>query len=102
MKKFIHNGHFELWTWCADNSDMGTKDWPGWDYFPPQLNDCFACDYAEGDCSRCPLGGRDNHGHCLLGLVRAWKRETNRVRRRRLALAIRDIPVNDDVECEYL
>ena len=102
MKKFIQNGHWELWEWCADNPGKEKKDWPGWCCFPRQLNDCFACGYAEGDCSRCPLGGRDNQGHCLLGLVRAWNREKNPVRKSQFAMAIRNIPVNDGVEVEYI
>lgn len=101
MKKFNATGHSELWEWAANNPEKEKSEFPGWGTrYERQPHDCFACGYAEGDCNFCPLGGRDNRGKCLLGLVRAWKREKNPERRRELALAIKNIPVNDGIEVE--
>jgi hypothetical protein len=109
-KPFNHTGHKEIWQWLSEDPGREKEDWPGWGDSKPIVNDCFACEYRDltnnhRDCNDCPLiwppnrdGSRvcDNDG----GLWATWffdaKTESERTK---LAIAIRDVPVREGVEC---
>lgn len=103
--------HIDLWNWLAGNPNSDKEDWPGWvknggDHHPADY--CFACDYALGNCARCPLywKGDSNNATCIgpvekcldpnSGLYSAWLFSRDNGVRKELALRIARLPLKPD------
>ena len=109
---FNHTAHVQLWTWLADNPDRTKEDWPGWDYYKRQDNDCFACTVSRALCHEaqspreyfdvchryCPLKWPRNKP-CYAGVYGIWCDNDNYKVRRKLAQYIANLPVKEGIQC---
>ena len=45
----------DLWDHLADNPEMEKYEWPGWNEVGDMQSDCPCCEYADSNCTECPL-----------------------------------------------
>lgn len=108
---FNHTGHQKLWNWLAENPGKIKGEWLEWRAYYSVSYGCFACDYAcklsieiTGKhtagyrCKHCPLvwGTKNCFNN---GLYFKWDICNDPIERKKMAEAIRDLPVRDGVEC---
>ena len=103
--EWLKKQHYELWDWLAKNPDKHKREWEGFKYCEPVLNNCFACQflnelfklnrvpmYRYGRCWSCPI--MENIG-CSSGLYINQEHSNDASERIKLAKRIRDLEWNE-------
>jgi hypothetical protein len=82
----------ELWDWLATTGSNLKSDWPGWKSNAMPRRCCFACDYANNDCNKCPIDWPDGNTCTFSDSIYVKWLDGDFESRKEYAAVIRDLP----------